>query len=449
MYGDSSVTKRKIMNEKQNQKQINPWSWVPTLYFAEGFPYIIVMTVSVIMYKRLGISNEDIALYTSWLYLPWVVKPLWSPFIDIFRTKRKWITTMQIVIALGLVAVAIAIPFQNFFYITIGILGLLAFFSATHDIAIDGFYMLALSESKQAFFVGIRSTFYRIAMITGQGLLIIFAGYLETIFAKDSKGHVPIAWIITFLISAALFVVFFVYHNFILPKPADDHLAKSLQSKTILSDFGKSFKKFFEKEKIFVILGFLLLYRLGESQLVKLSAPFMLDSLDAGGLGLSTSDVGFIYGTIGVIALIVGGVLGGILIAKGGLKKWLWFMIIAINVPDILYVYLAFTQPTNILIVYACVAIEQFGYGLGFTAYTMYMMYIATGEFKTSHFALATGFMALGMMIPGMFSGMIQAAFGYKLFFAWVCVATIPSFIIAKYIPLDSMFGMKKKEQEI
>jgi MFS transporter, PAT family, beta-lactamase induction signal transducer AmpG len=433
-------------SEKESAKQKNPWSWVPSLYFTEGLPYIIIMTVSVIMYKKLGISNEDIALYTSWLYLPWVVKPLWSPFIDIFRTKRKWVITMQFIIAAGFAIIAFAIPLSNFFFITLIIFGLLAFCSATHDIAIDGFYMLALLEDKQAFFVGIRSTFYRIAMITGQGLLIIFAGYLETTLPKNSSGHVPMAWVITFFAAAAIFFLFFIYHNFILPKPADDKPAKSVQSKTIFDEFVKSFKKFFEKDKILIILGFLLLYRLGESQLVKLSPVFMLDNRTAGGLGLSTSDVGFVYGTIGIIALIVGGILGGILIAKFGLKKMLWVMVAAINVPDIVYVYMAFAQPTNVFIVYSCVAVEQFGYGLGFTAYTMYMIYIATGEFKTSHFALATGFMALGMMIPSMFSGIIQTAIGYKYFFIWVCVATIPSFVIAKYVPLDENFGMKKNE---
>jgi MFS transporter, PAT family, beta-lactamase induction signal transducer AmpG len=431
---------------KKLSGQKYPWSWVPTLYFTEGLPYIIIMTVSVIMYKKLGISNEDIALYTSWLYLPWVVKPLWSPFIDIFRTKRKWVITMQFIIAAGLAVVALVIPLPNFFFITIIVFGLLAFCSATHDIAIDGFYMLALSEDKQAFFVGIRNTFYRIAMITGQGLLIIFAGHLENILPKNSSGHVPLAWTIPFLTASVLFFLFFIYHKFILPKPADDKPAKSVQSKTIFEEFIKSFKKFFEKDKILIILGFLLFYRLGESQLVKLSPVFMLDSRTAGGLGLSTSDVGFIYGTIGIIALIIGGILGGILIARFGLKKMLWVMVAAINVPDLVYVYMSFTQPENISIVYLCVAVEQFGYGLGFTAYTMYMIYIAAGEFKTSHFALATGFMALGMMIPSMFSGMIQSTIGYKYFFIWVCIATIPSFIIAKYVPLDENSGIKKIE---
>jgi len=371
---------------------------------------------------------------------------LWSPFVDIIHTKRKWITTMQLIIAVGLATIAFAIPLPNFFLVTLIIFGLLAFGSATHDIAVDGFYMLSLSENRQAFFVGIRSTFYRIAMIAGQGFLVILAGYLENYFEKDYGGNIPLAWAITFFVSAFLFVMLFIYHNIILPRPSADKPAKSVQSKTIMEDFGKSFIKFFEKEKISLIIGFLLIYRLGESQLVKMSAPFMLDSRNAGGLGLTTTDVGFIYGTIGMIALIIGGVLGGFIIAKDGLKKWLWFMIIAINLPDILYVYMAFAQPAGISIIYICVAIEQFGYGFGFTAYMMYMIYISAGEFKTSHFALTTGFMAVGMMIPGMFSGMIQEAIGYKYFFIWVCVATIPSFIIAKYIPLEDSFGMKKQD---
>ena len=428
------------------QKERNPWTWVPSVYFAEGLPYVVVMIVSSIMFKDLGISNDAITFYTGLLNLPWVVKPLWSPFVDITWTKRKWIISMQVIIAIGFAAAALVLHFQNFFAITIIILGLLAFSSATHDIAIDGFYMLPLSENKQAFFVGIRSTFYRIAMITGQGLLVILAGYLEATLGKDSGANTRLAWSITFIVSGILFVLFFIYHKLILPYPAADKPARSIKSKTIFDDFGKSFVTFFQKEKILIILGFLLLYRLGESQLVKISSLFMLDARNVGGLGLTVTDVGFIYGTIGVIALIIGGVLGGVMIARDGLKKWLWFMIVAINLPDLFYVYLAFAQPSNISIIYICVAIEQLGYGFGFAAYMIYMLYISIGEFKTSHFALATGFMALGMMIPGMFSGMLQEAIGYKYFFVWVCIATVPSFIIAKFIPLDGSFGMKKQE---
>lgn len=596
------IVKKSLLERRE--KVVSPWKWIPSLYFAEGLPYVIVITVSVIMYKRLGISNADIALYTSWLYLPWVIKPLWSPIVDILRTKRFWITTMQLIIGAGMACVAFTIPLPDFFQFTLAFFWLLAFSSATHDIAADGFYMLALSESQQSFFVGIRSTFYRIAMIAGQGLLVILAGFLETTFSvgptefkvttrpdlffqqsiqldsseikpmegklkviaspsnleigtrpitKDaanfyrdfgrkfnimngfikevipdvdttnkeemvgnigilklhlskkpdegdeyfikltqiegnsainiiegeslkftsknwnkpafviiqvdpnvqqkiearfaaSSEKVPLAWIFTIALVGILFIVFFTYHKFVLPKPLlDKSVIRSHRSNSI-NEFFRTFIRFFEKEKILIIIGFLLLYRLGESQLVKMASPFMLDGREIGGLGLSTSEVGFIYGTVGMVALILGGILGGILISKNGLKKWLWWMLIAINLPNVVYVYMSFFQPTSFILINACVAVEQFGYGLGFTAYLMYMIYISDGEYKTSHYAIATGFMALGMMVPGMFSGFIQEAIGYKQFFIWVLIATIPSFIIAKYIPLDVKFGMKKNE---
>ncbi len=617
-------------NKKAERK--NPWSWVPTLYYAEGIPYIMVMVVSVIMYKRLGISNTDIALYTSWLYLPWVIKPLWSPIVDIFRTKRFWIITMQLLIGAGLAGVALTIPAPNFFKYTLAFFWLLAFSSATHDIAADGFYMLGLTEHQQAYFVGIRSTFYRLAMITGQGLLIIVAGYLESstglgqidlhvktvnnsfvettfndssitsldgelrllhypkelkisttpiskaqydslqnfieaenikngyltktekkssqdnivkeqswwddvivgnlenfirdnfgktvikksanekignvgiayfylskspaedeqivvnlgfnsgdksiklvkgtrfVFTKDNwnkpaiaffqidpklkkeslasfqaiSGNITLAWSITFGILAIMFIVFFIYHKFILPYPASDFSNKEDNS-NVFSEFLETFVLFFKKEKIGIIIAFLLLYRLGESQLVKLASPFLLDSRDVGGLALTTGEVGFVYGTIGILSLVIGGLLGGFVAAKKGLKYWIWWMLIAINLPNAVYIYLSYVQPESFLAVLTSVAVEQFGYGFGFTAYMLYMIYISDGKHKTAHFAIATGFMALGMMIPGMISGWLQELIGYQHFFIWVIIATIPAFIITKFIPLDPTFGMKEE----
>ncbi|MFA5804751.1 MAG: MFS transporter [Melioribacteraceae bacterium] len=592
------MTEEKIKTHKNK----NPWSWIPTLYIAEGLPYAIVITVSVIMYKRLGISNADIALYTSWLYLPWVIKPLWSPIVDILKTKRFWIYTMQLFIGAGMAGVAFTIPMPDFFQFTLAFFWLIAFSSATHDISADGFYMLALSESQQSFFVGIRSTFYRVAMIAGQGLLVIFAGYLEStlalgpaelkvianpnkffeetikidsIGAKQLSGNlrlianpsyleistrpqtresadfystfahnfnimngfikersvisdtttrtdlvgnigivkfylskqpdkddeyivnldyiegnhgikiiegktlkftaynwnkpafavfqldstiakkteatfqakvdkVPLAWVFTFSVIGILFVLFFIYHKVILPKPiTDKHIGVNRQS-SVMKEFFRTFFRFFEKKKIIIVIAFLLLFHFGEAQLVKMAAPFMLDNKETGGLGLTTSDVGFIYGTIGIIALVIGGLLGGFAISIKGLRFWLWPMLIAINIPDLLYVYMAYAQPNNIWIIYSCVAIEQFGYGFGFTALLMYMIYVSEGEYKTSHYAIATGFMALGMMLSGMISGLIQEAVGYKLFFIWVVVAAVPSFLIAKFIPLEYQFGKKK-----
>jgi len=418
----------------------NPWAWVPTLYFAEGIPYITVMIVSVIMYKRLGISNTDIALYTSWLYLPWVIKPLWSPVVDIVKTKRFWIVIMQLMVSLGLLGIGLTLHLPNFFLITLIIFWFLAFSSATHDIAADGFYMLGLNQYDQSFFVGIRSTFYRLASITGQGLVVILAGYLE-----NRTKNISSSWSITFIILAALFILFFIYHKFILPYPKTDVLRKEKSFQDFLNEFVKTFVSFFKKGKILIILGFLLLFRFAEAQLVKIASLFLLDSRDVGGLGLSTEQVGLVYGTIGVIALTLGGILGGVVAARNGLKHWIWFMVVSINIPDLVYVYLSFVQPSDFISVIICVALEQFGYGFGFTAYMLYMIYVSEGEFKTAHYAICTGFMALGMMLPGMFSGWLQETIGYQNFFVWVCIATIPAFIITKFIPLDPKFGKKKE----
>ena len=615
-------------------KQRNPWAWIPSLYFAEGIPYVVAMTVAVIMFKRFGISNTDIALYTSWLYLPWVIKPLWSPVVDLLKTKRWWIIFMQLVIGASLGAVALSIPLPGFFKISLIFLWLLAFSSATHDIAADGFYMLGLDEHQQTYFVGIRSTFYRIAMITGQGLLIILAGFFEvstglppieinvsanpayskeiqlpevtqsvgngqTYFAvfpkqaeistqnipsakldsirkvvteynqankfvalqaenqsksdakaqgswwsesisdplknflknkfqakvkpvsgntlvgnitvvaiklsekpeenkelvlnfkfrngdnsirllegerltfnsanqdkpayllfqcdpklarptqasfKGTSGNIHLAWSITFAILAVMFVLLSFYHRFILPHPKSDQQAAS-QEQNLMKEFFKTFVSFFRRKDIGVIIAFLMLYRLGEAQLVKMASPFMLDPRNLGGLGLTTGDVGLLYGTFGILALTAGGILGGIAASTKGFKYWLWWMVLAINVPHMAYVYLSFAQPENQLIIGLCVVLEQFSYGFGFTAYMLYMIYISEGKNKTAHFAIATGFMALGMMLPGMFSGWLQEIIGYPNFFVWVMLCMIPGMIPVFFIKVKPEFGIKKKEE--
>jgi PAT family beta-lactamase induction signal transducer AmpG len=614
----------------------NPWLWIPSLYYAEGIPYVVVMTVSVIMYKRLGISNTDIAFYTSWLYLPWVIKPLWSPLVDVLKTRRLWIIATQLVVGAGLAGVALTIPTDRFFQYTLAFLWLLAFSSATHDIAADGFYMLGLSKHDQAFFVGIRSTFYRLAMITGQGLLIILTGYVESntglppvdvtvkaepesaitsilypdslslaagdgeirilthpqslaiaatvrsksdvdsllalaknhnlqhgfyaaerekpksgelswwakyiavpwqqnivipleaflkkhfaakrveardrnstgnigivyfylsnrpepgkeivvnfgrksgdksinlvegerfVFTEENwqapfmaaiqldaklqsvseatftarAGNIPFSWVVTFFVLTGLFALFFVYHRLMLPRPAGDGRATQ-EAANIFSEFFDTFVSFFKKKNILVIIAFLLLYRFAEAQLVKLATPFLLDAQEIGGLALTTGQVGFVYGTVGIIALTVGGLLGGFIAARHGLKFWLWWMVLAINLPNAVYIFLSYTTPDDFFVINLCVAIEQFGYGFGFTAYMLYMIYVSEGEHKTAHFAICTGFMALGMMLPGMFSGWLQEMIGYQHFFVWVLIATIPGFIVTKFIPLDPEFGKK------
>ena len=417
----------------------SPWSWIPTLYFAEGLPYVAVMTVSVIMYKRFGLSNTDIALYTSWLYLPWVIKPFWSPFVDILKTKRWWIVSMQLLIGAGLAGIAFTLPTPFYLQASLAFFWLMAFSSATHDIAADGFYMLALDESQQSFFVGIRSTFYRLAMISGQGLLIILAGFLE-----KTTGKIPLAWSITFFVMAGLFIAFMVYHRFALPRPAEDGEREVHTPQMVLTEFGKTFRSFFTKKGIGLAIAFILLYRLAEAMLVKLASPFLLDSREVGGLGLSTSEVGITYGTVGVIALTLGGIIGGIVASRKGLKYWLWPMALAITLPNAAYLLLAMYQPENLLWVNVAVATEQFGYGFGFTAYMLFLIYFSQGEHKTAHYSICTGFMALGMMLPGMAAGWIQEELGYENFFRFIMLAIIPTLLLIPYMKVDSNFGKKK-----
>ena len=422
------------------EKKRNPWAWIPTLYMAEGLPYVAVMTISVIMYKKLGISNTDIAFYTGWLYLPWVIKPFWSPFVDLVKTKRWWTVTMQFIIAIAFACIALALPTSLFFRLTLAAFWLVAFTSATHDIAADGYYMHALTDHEQSFYVGIRSTFYRIATVAGQGLLVIFAGWME-----ETTDNIPLAWMVTFGVLSAVFLLAALYHQFVLPRPAIDRPAKDVTAKTIVSDFLDTFKTFFTKKNALVAILFMLLFRLPEAQLVKLINPFLLDSIDAGGLALTTKQVGIVYGTVGIIGLTIGGILGGIAAAQGGLKKWLWPMVCAITLPDLVYVYLSYAQPSSLLVVNACVFFEQFGYGFGFTAYMLYLIYFSEGPHKTAHYAICTGFMALGMMLPGMAAGWLQETIGYRHFFVWTILCCAVTFIVCAFLKIDPEFGKKKQ----
>ncbi len=419
-------------------KKINPWRWIPTLYFGEGIPYVVVMTLSVIMYKNLGLSNTEIALYTSWLYLPWVIKPLWSPLVDMFKTKRLWIVSLQLVIGASLALVALTIPTAHFFQVTLAVFWLMAFSSATHDIAADGFYMLALPQHEQAAFVGVRSTFYRIAMIAGQGGLVFLAGTIS-----EQTGNVSLAWSIIFCILAGMFFILFVYHRFVLPMPASDQPLLREGNENVITGFVSTFTSFFKRKDIYIILAFLLLFRFGEAQALKLAAPFLLDPASAGGLALTTKQVGVVYGTIGVIALTLGGLLGGYVISRAGLKRWIWPMLLSVHLPNLAFVFLAYALPSNILVIATAIAIEQFGYGFGFAAYLLFMIMVADGAHKTAHYAICTGFMALGMMLPGMASGWIQAQLGYQHFFVWVCIATLPSLLVTAFIKIDPAFGKK------
>ena len=616
------------------KKNVSPWAWIPSLYLAEGLPYVAVMTVSVIMYKRMGISNTDIALYTSWLYLPWVIKPFWSPFVDLLKTKRWWIVSMQMLIGAGFAGIAFTIPLPLFFQSTLAFFWLLAFSSATHDIAADGFYMLALDTNRQAMYVGIRSTFYRIATIVGQGVLIILAGFLEStsgaeplkiqveaspeytqntlfipsapdisgqtgditfitdkkvlpigtqkinkdtleafideiaglneengfilkekerkelkassasgfwsehistplgrwiknnfgekkeiagtggvgnigviavhlskkpnkgkdmvlntslntgdksisliygerlifnednwdkpaymIFQVDSKltgstkaeykglsGNIPFAWSITFFVLAGLFILFGLYHKVKLPKPDSDKLQTHITTQSILTEFFATFRSFFAKPQAVAAIFFMLTFRFSEAQLLKLINPFLLDPKDVGGLGLTTGEIGLVYGTVGIIGLMLGGIIGGIAAAKGGLRKWLWPMTLSMILTCLTFLYLSFVQTNNLWIINSCVFLEQFGYGFGFTAYMLYLIYYSEGTHKTAHYAICTGFMALGMMLPGMFAGWLQEHLGYNHFFIWVMICSIIPVIAVSLLKVDPEYGKKNKE---
>ncbi len=406
----------------------SPWLFVLTLYFGEGLPYVLINTVSVIIYKKMGVDNTDIAFWTSWLYFPWVIKMFWAPLVDVIWTKRTWVLAAQGAMALNICFVAYAVGRPDFFLPSLGAFMAGAFISATYDTATDGYYMLALTEKEQAFFTGLRSGFYRLAMIFGSGLLVYLAGGVET-----STGSVRMGWIIVLSISSGLFLIACLYHYSVLPYPPADRCRLSA-GPVQRPKIGEVFSTYFRQEKIGVFVAFILFYRLGEAMLLKLVPPFLLDRQIDGGLGLTTSEVGLVYGTVGVSALVLGGVLGGWLISRYGLRRCTWPLVISMHLPDLFFVYMAWTQPSHEM-VYPLVALEQFGYGMGFTVFTVYLMYSAEGGYKTSHYAISTGIMALGMMLPGFISGWVQQRVGYPLFFIIVCLLTVPGMLTIPFLP--------------
>ena len=414
----------------------NPWTWIPSLYFTQGLPYVIIVVVSVIMYKELNIPNDKIGLYTSWLYLPWVLKPLWSPFVELKSTKKNWIFGMQFLVSLFFIAAGFSLKTNNFFVLSLALFTMAAFASATNDIASDGLYMTALPEKKQAFFMGIRSTFYRLAMVTGQGLIVVLAGYFEQKFLDNNK-----AWSLTLIIVGLFMAVMTVVNYFV--SPAIEEVEVELKISAENSTFLEVFKSFFAKKNIAVAIAFILLFRLGESQILKLVAPFLLDKKTAGGLELTTIEVGTVYGTFGVIALTLGGILGGILISRDGLRKWMLPMALAMNTPNAFFLLLSVFKPTSIFLIGGVVVIEQFGYGFGVAAFFMFLIHVANGISKTAHYAIATGFMGLGMMLPGMLSGFIQQYLGYPKFFIWCLLAGIPALFLIRKLDFPADFGKK------
>ncbi len=431
----------------------SPWWWIPTLYFAEGLPYFVVNNISVTMFTKMGVPNGEMALFTSLLYLPWTLKPLWSPVVDIFKTKRWWILMMQAIMSAAFVLLALTIPHpdaslissvqtpMSMFIFTLLLFVVTAFASATHDISADGFYMIALDHGQQSFFVGIRSTFYRLSSIFGQGVLVVIAGLLE-----QKTGNIPLAWSVTLGVTAVIFSIITIYHTFSMPRPQDDRPVVSDSKSSSSGEFANAFVTFFKKPGVWVAIVFMLVYRLPEAFLLKMVNPFLLSSPENGGLGLSTSAVGIVYGTIGVAALTVGGILGGMTASRLGLKKSLWLMVACITLPCLTFVYLSMAQPHNLAVVGTCVAVEQFGYGFGFTAYMLFMMYFSEGEFKTSHYAICTAFMALSMMIPGAFAGYLQEWMGYEYFFWMVMACCLGTVIVARLIKVDPEYGKTSRK---
>ena len=416
----------------------NAWLWIPTLYFASGLPYHAITSISDIMYKDMGVGNTRIALYTSFLLIPWTIKPLWSPFVEILGTRRKWTVYSQLVLALCFVAVAACIPSSNYLALTIAAFMVGAFVSATHDIALDGFYILALSQDKQSFFSGIRNTFYRIATVFGSGVLVMLANELVKYSGNETK-----AWSATFIITALIMLALFFYNRHAMPSPENDVAVKANSISDIFNSFGEIITSYFRKPGVIYSIIFLLLFRFPEAQLGKIGKLFLMDPVSSGGLGLDKGEIGFINGIIGVIGLIAGGIIGGICISRQGLKYWLWPMVTAISLPDAVYIYMSMAQPDSLTAIGSCILIEQFGYGFGFTAYTLYMIYIAQGKYPAAHFAISTAFMSLGMMLPGMISGKIQEWFGYENFFIWVMACTAVTFFVSALIKIDPKFGKK------
>lgn len=407
----------------------SPYSWVPSLYFAEALPYMVVMALSTIMYTNMGLSNTELALYTSWLYLPWVIKPLWSPLVDSIRTKRWWIIAMQVLVGASLAGVALTLQTEWWLQLSLALFWLMAFSSATHDIAADGFYIIGLTEKEQAFYVGWRSTFYRIGTIFCQGGLVVLAGVLQ-------KGHsMSVAWAMTLVLAGLIMLALALWHSKVLKvskvsKDLKD--PKDTKGFKILAPFRDTVRVFFSKKGVLPALLFMLLFRFPEAQLAKMAQPFMLR-----GLGLSTETVGVAYGTIGVIALLAGGILGGWLVSRNGLKHWWWPMIAAISLPDAVYIYLAMAQPTSLWIIETCVAVEQLGYGFGFTAYMLFLVYFSKGDRSTSVFSICTALQALGMMLPGMMAGYLADQWGFATFFWWVMGCCLVTVVVSAMVKVE------------
>ncbi|MEW6004398.1 MAG: MFS transporter [Stygiobacter sp.] len=585
----------------KKEKNFSAWFWIPTLYIAKAISFIIITSVSVIMYQSLEVSNSEIIFYTSLLYLPWLIKPFWSPLIDAIGTKRDWILFTQVLLAISFIVIAFLIQLPDYFQFTIIALWIVSFIAATHDIAVDGFYLVALKESDQSFFIGIRNSFYKIALISTATLVLLFSNQIEKIFSvspaefkvvanpnkffeetikvdsltikqkpgplklvsstsyleistkpktKDQvvfyanfarnmnmmNGFVPqsivlpdtsmlndlvgnigiikfhlskkpsekdeyvislkfvdgdnkfkviegntlkftslnwnkpafaviqidsnvtnktiatfsagvekfsFGWTITFGFLSLIFLLLFVFHKFILPYPSNDEALIEKKNTTVGKEFFRSFARYFEKKKIILIILFFILYLFGHSQITKVLPQFLTDDKIIGGLYLQNYIVKIIKG-ISTITFALGSLIAGFIIYKKGLKSLMMIFTLMMNISLAVYIYLSWFLPNNFWIVTSLIGFENLCYGFGFSLILMYILNVSEGNYPSSHFAISFGFMSLGILLSEFSSLIIKDSFGYKYFFIWVLISTIPSFILVKLIPIEYNFGKKK-----
>lgn len=421
-------------------KQTKPAFWVPSAYFAMGFPFVFIAQASAIMYKNMDISDTQITLWTGLLILPWTLKPLWSPVLEMFKSKKYFVVGSQFITAITFALIALSLPLNGFFTYSIALLGVVAFSGATNDIATDGIYLDVLTSNLQAEYIGWQGASYNIAKIIAAGPLVYLAGMLE-----EQMGVVH-AWVATMFAFAAVMVVLALYHIKMLPK------GNKLRSEvTSLNDGLNTFKDvvktFFQKKHVYWYIAFIVLYRFAEGFAIKIAPLFSIADVSAGGLGLTTKEYSLIYGTLGAAAFVLGSILGGYYIARRGLKRSRMFLVTCFNLPFAVYAYFAFAQPESFYIIGTGVVLEYFGYGFGFVGLMLFMMQqVAPGKYKMAHYAFATGIMNLGFMIPSMVSGYFSDLLGYKIFFIWVLVATIPAFLATWFVPYTYPDNKEQKE---
>lgn len=415
----------------------SPWKWVPTAYFMEGLPFVMIVMVSSIMYKNFGLDNAQITYYTGWLMLPWTIKPVWSWFIDLYKTKRWWIYTMEMTFAIAIVLVALALNTSMFLKLSLLAFGISALAASSHDIATDGFYLITLSSGQQSFFVGMQSAFYQVAKIFGSGFLVI----LSSIFLKYTNHNVALSWSMVMLIAAASAFAIGVYHYYALPRT---EVARTKTLSESLVEIKHVFITLFQLKQIWITIFFALTFRLGETMLAKIVPLFILDTRVNGGLGFDNAYVG-LSNICNLSAIIIAGILGGICISKFGLKRCLWPMLLFVNLPHIVFIYLAYTQPANEMLVLILQVIEHFAANLSLTGYMMVTFYLVRdSQYKTSHYAFITAIMMITNMLPSMVSGAIQVALGYQHYFVFILFVMLPSLIVIPFIKIDEQFGIRK-----